>query len=120
MTNSNIHQAKQENRTKQFELIYHFTVTNMSRSNPSSPNTAIQVLRLLSDSPRHHAVYALELWLFCEARKIYSTIEKTEIQKVIQRQIIQPFVKQLSMRQSQNKKQYVESLVYKILQQMGF
>ncbi len=120
MTNSNIYQLKQENRIERFEQIYHFTITNMSRSNPSSTNTALQVLHLLSDFPRHHAVYALELWLFCEARKIYSTIEKTQIQQVIQRQIIQPFIQQLPTRQSQNKRKHIESLVYKILQQMGF
>jgi len=120
MTSLNIHQVKEQNTTKRFEQIYRFTITNMSRSNPSSTNTALQVLRLLSDSPRHHAVHALELWLFCEARKIYSTIEKTKIQQVIQHQIIQPFMQQLPIRQSQNKKQHVESLVYKILQQMGF
>lgn len=120
MTNLNINQLRQQNATKRFEQTYHFAVNNLSRSNPSSTNTALQVLHLLSDSPRHHAVHGLELWLFCEARKIYNTIEKTQIQKVIQRQIVQPFMKQLSTQQGKNKKQYVESLVYKILRQMGF
>lgn len=118
-TNLNINYSK-KGTVNGFDRIYHFTLMNMSRSNQCSTNTTLDILGLLSDSSRHHIVYALELWLFREARKICNTTEKIQLRQVIAHQIIQPFMIKLSDEQRQNKKQYVKYIVYKTLKNIVF
>jgi len=104
-----------------FEQVYYFTLNNFFRSNNNSTNTPLQILRLLLDSPRNHTIYALELWLFCEARKIFNTIEKRQLrQKAIYRQIVQRFVMQLSPEKRSVKQAYIHNLIKSILEKMGF
>ena len=104
-----------------FERIYNHTLLNFSRSEHKPNNATLHILGLLSDAPQHHLIHALELWLFCEARKIYSTIQKTtQREEVIQRNIVEPFVMQLSPEIRGNKTKDVEQLVYSTLANMGF
>lgn len=104
-----------------FEQAYYFTLNNFSRSNDNPTNAPLQILRLLLDSPRNHTIYALELWLFCEARKIFNTIEKRQLrQKAIYRQIVQRFVMQLSPEKRSVKQAYIHNLINNILEKMGF
>lgn len=104
-----------------FEQAYYFTLNNFSRSNDNPTNAPLQILHLLLDCPRNHTIHALELWLFCEARKIFNTIKKVQLrQKAIYRQIVQRFVMQLSPEKRNVKQAYVHNLINNILEKMGF
>ncbi len=106
---------------KRFERVYNYTLLNLARSEYAPNNTTLQILSLLSDAPQHHLIHALELWLFCEARKIYNTTPKAPLRKeVIRREIVEPFIMQLSPEVRRNQAQNVEQLVYKTLAHMGF
>lgn len=105
----------------QFEQAYVFTLNNLSRTTSTTSNAPLQILQLLVDCPRNHTIYALELWLFCEARKIFNTIKKTQLrQKAIRQQIVQRFVMQLAPEKRKHKKAHVQSLINNILEKMGF
>jgi len=118
MTNTSTHILTTKN---QFKRIYNHTLLNFSRSEHKPNDATLHILGLLSDAPQHHLIHALELWLFCEARKIYNTVEKTSIRKrVIQRNIVEPFVMQLSPELRLNKIKDVEQIVYSTLANMGF
>jgi len=104
-----------------FEQVYYFTLNNLSRSNDNPTNAPLQILHLLLDCPRNHTIYALELWLFCEARKIFNTIKKAQLrQKAIRRQIVQRFVMQLSPEKRSVKQTHIHDLINSILEKMGF
>jgi len=108
-------------KADQFEQAYRFTVNNLSRTQAMPTNVPLQILQLLMDCPRNHTIYALEVWLFCEARKIFNTISKTQLrQKAIRQQIVQRFVMQLAPEKRNNKKAYVQYLINNILEKMGF
>jgi len=120
MTNTSTHTYTLTAKN-QFERIYNHTLLNFSRSEDKPNNAALHILGLLSDAPQHHLIHALELWLFCEARKIYNTTEKASLRKkVIRRDIVEPFVMQLSPELRTNQAQDVEQLVYSTLSNMGF
>lgn len=105
----------------QFEQAYVFTLNNLSRTASTTSNAPLQILQLLVDCPRNHTIYALELWLFCEARKIFNTVKKTQLrQKAIRQQIVQRFVMQLAPEKRKHKKAHVQSLINNILEKMGF
>ena len=119
MTHTSIHTYTPT--AKRFERVYNYTLLNLVRSECAPNNATLQILSLLSDAPQHHLIHALELWLFCEARKIYNTIQKAPLRKeVIRRDIVEPFIMQLSPEVRRNQAQNVEQLVYKTLAHMGF
>jgi len=126
MNYSNIHKTNRpKGRTltaDQFEQAYVFTLNNLSRTAATAPlNAPLQILQLLADCPRNHTIYALEVWLFCEARKIFNTIKKTQLrQKAIRQQIVQRFVMQLAPEKRNHKQAHVQNLINNILEKMGF
>ncbi len=121
MAHTSTHTYYPQNTRSRFERVYKHTLLNFTRSENAPSNTALQILGLLSDAPNHHLIHALELWLFCEARKIYNTVEKAPLrEKVIRRDIIRPFIMQLSPELRRNQTQDVEQLVFKTLEHMGF
>jgi len=125
MTHSNTYEIQTVQaripRKDKFEQVYHFTLNNLTRSNEVSISAPLQILRLLSDSPRNHTIYALELWLFCEARKIFNTAKTTSLRKkAVHLQIVQRFVMQLAPEKRSLKQTHVQRLINSILKKMGF
>ncbi len=108
--------------TDRFELAYNFTLNNLCRSEEVRPtNAPLQILRLILESPRDNTSHALELWLFCEARKIFNKIKRTGLrQQAIHQQIVQRFVMQLAPEKRPNKILYIQLLIFNILEKMGF
>lgn len=108
-------------KTDHFEQVYTFTLNKLYRLEHISENAPLQVLQLLTDSERNYAVHALELWLFCEARKICLTIKKTQLrQEAVYKQITQRFLSLIAPQQRLQKAPQVQELVLCILQKMGF
>ncbi len=120
MTHASIHKAPYK-KTDHFEQVYTFTLNKLYRLEHISEDAPLQVLQLLTDSERNYAVHALELWLFCEARKICLTIKKTQVQKnAIYQQITQRFLTLIAPKQHPQKAPQVQELVLCILKKMGF
>jgi len=105
-----------------FELAYNFTLNNLYRSEEMRlSNAPLQILRLMLESPRDNTSHVLELWLFCEARKIFNKIKRTGLrQQAIRQQIVQRFVMQLAPEKRPNKAPYIQQLIFNILEKMGF
>ena len=122
MTYLSTHKANRVQRVDKFELAYSFTLKNLCRSEAAIPtNAPLQILHLLLECPRDHTSHALELWLFCEARKIFNNIERTRLrQKAIHQQIVQRFVMQLAPEKRSDKTLYIQQLIRNILEKMGF
>jgi len=126
MTYLSTHKAKPIGSTTadRFELAYNFTLNNLCRSEQAlsiNVNAPLQILRLILECPRDNASHALELWLFCEARKIFNKVKRTGLrQKAIHRQIVQRFVMQLAPEKRPNKAPYIQQLIFNILEKMGF
>jgi len=123
MTDSNAYGNPTSSITAdRFELAYNCTLNNICRSEDMRPtNAPLQILRLMLDCPRDNTSHALELWLFCEARKIFSNIKRTGLrQQAIHRQIVQRFVMQLAPEKRSNKAPYIQQLILNILEKMGF
>lgn len=112
------HQAQRA--TDNFTQVYDFTLNKLfPNGNPS--NDPLILLRLLADDDTHQAVHALELWLFCEARKICLNVKDTEHQREnIQKNIIQRFIAQSDTELSAEKMTQAQELTQAILQKMGF
>jgi len=123
MTRTKTHEIKFASITiDRFELAYNSTLNNLSRfEQVPSTNAALQILHLILECPRDNTSHALELWLFCEARRIFNNIKRAGLrQKAIHRQIVQRFVMQLSPEKRSNKAPYVQKLILSILEKMGF
>jgi len=123
MTRTKTHKINPKSITvDRFELAYNSTLNNLCRSKQTLPiNPPLQILRLLLDCPRDNMSYALELWLFCEARKIFNKVKRTRLrQKAIYQQIVQRFVMQLAPEKRSNKAPYIQKLILNILGKMGF
>jgi len=104
-----------------FTQVYHFTLSKLHRSEEPSTDTVLHILHLLMESEQHVAVHALELWLFCEARKICLNIKDTELQrKTIQENIVQRFIAQSNIQSDPEKVTQIQELTQAILQKMGF
>lgn len=120
MTNSNT-QAAYYKKTDHFKQVYTFTLHKLYRLEHISEDAPLQILRLLTDNERNYAVHALELWLFCEARKICLTIKKTQLQQeAVYQQITQRFLTLITPKQHPQKAPQVQELVQCILKKMGF
>jgi len=120
MTYSSTQKASYK-KTDHFEQVYTFTLNKLYRLEHISEDAPLQVLQLLTDSERNYAVHALELWLFCEARKICLTIKKTQLQQnAIYQQITQRFLTLIAPKQRPQKAPQVQELVRCILKKMGF
>jgi len=124
MTHFNTYEANLSRRivADRFELAYYSTVKNLCRSEHATPtNAPLQILHLILECPRDNASHALELWLFCEARKIFNNIERTVLrQKAIYGQIVQRFIMQLAPEKRPTKALYIQQLIFNILEKMGF
>lgn len=105
-----------------FELAYNSTLNNLCRfEQMPSTNAPLQILHLILECPRDNTSHALELWLFCEARRIFNKIKGTgRREKAIHRQIVQRFVTQLAPEKRPNKTLYIQKLIFSILEKMGF
>jgi len=123
MTYSNNYEITSSKFTAdRFELAYDSTLKNLCRSEQELPiNAPLQILHLLLECPRDNTSHALELWLFCEARKIFNSIKRAGLrQKAIRQQIVQRFVMQLAPEKRSNKAPYIQQLIFNILKKMGF
>jgi len=104
-----------------FTQVYNFTLSKLHRSEQRSTDTVLHILNLLLESEQHVVVHALELWLFCEARKICLNIKDTELQhKTIQENIVQRFIVQSDTELQAEKITQIQELTQTILQKMGF
>jgi len=120
MTHSSTQEADYK-KTDHFEQVYTFTLNKLYRLEHVSEDAPLQLLQLLANSERNYAVHALELWLFCEARKVCLTIKKTELQqKAVYQQITQRFLALIAPKQRPQKASQVQELVQCILRKMGF
>jgi len=107
--------------TDNFTQVYNFTLNKLHRSEEQSTDTVLYILNLLLESEQHVAVHALELWLFCEARKISLNIKDTELQrKNIEENIIQRFVALSNIELQAEKVAQIQEITQAILQKMGF
>jgi len=76
---------------------------------------------MLLESEQHVAVHALELWLFCEARKISLSTKNTALQrKTIQENIVERFIVQSDVELKPEIMTQIQELTQAILQKMGF
>ena len=109
-------------KSDRFDLVYDFTFNNLLSSDGAIPaNAPLQMLHLILESPRNHAIHALDLWLFSEARKIFMTIKKVDSrQKAIRQRIIARFVEQLSPEKRRGAALQIHYMVINILEKMGF
>lgn len=107
--------------TDNFTQVYNFTLSKLHHSDQQSTDTVLYILNLLLESEQHVAVHALELWLFCEARKISLNVKNTELQrKTIQENIVQRFIAQSDVELASEKIAEIQELTQVILQKMGF
>lgn len=112
-----IHEATMDN----FTQVYNFTLNKLHRAEYDTTDTVLHILHLLLDSEHHSAVHALELWLFCEARKISLSTTNTALQrKTIEENIVQRFIVQSDVELKPEKVTQVQELTQAILQKMGF
>jgi len=108
-------------KTDHFEQVYNFTLNKLYRLERISEDAPLHILQLLTNSERNYSVHALELWLFCEARKICLTISKTQLQQqAVYQQITQRFLVLLAPKHTPKKAAQVQELVLCILKKMGF
>lgn len=104
-----------------FTQVYNFTLNKLHRAEYDTTDTVLHILHLLLDSEHHSAVHALELWLFCEARKISLNVKDATLQrKTIQENIVQRFINQSDTKLQAEKVVQVQELTQDILQKMGF
>ncbi len=104
-----------------FTQVYHFTVNKLFPNETIPTNAPLVLLQLLAGQHTSYMVCTLELWLFCEARKICLRIEDIELQrKAIQENIVQRFIFQLGLELQPKKMIQVQELTQAILQKMGF
>lgn len=104
-----------------FTQVYNFTLSKLHPSGYDTVDTVMHILHLLLDSEHHSAVHALELWLFCEARKICLNVKDTEPQRrTIQENIVQRFINQSDIELQAEKVTQIQELTQAILQKMGF
>ena len=104
-----------------FTQVYNFTLSKLHRSEEPAADTVLHILHLLLESEQHVAVHALELWLFCEARKISLNVKDAELQrKTIQENIVQRFIAQSNIESDCEKVTQIQELTQAILQKMGF
>jgi len=76
---------------------------------------------MLLESEQHVAVHALELWLFCEARKISLNVKDVALQrKTIEENIVQRFIAQSDTALQAEEITQAHELTQAILQKMGF
>ena len=107
--------------TDNFTQVYNFTLSKLRHSEQHSTDIVLHILHLLLESEQHVAVHALELWLFCEARKISLSTEDAALKrKAIQENIVQRFVAQSDTELDANKVTEIEELMQTVLQKMGF
>ena len=107
--------------TDNFTQVYNFTLSKLYRSEQHSADAVLHILNLLLESEQHVAVHALELWLFCEARKISLSAEDAALKrKAIQENIIERFVAQSNSELPFEKVKEIKELTDTILQKMGF
>ncbi len=120
MTNTNT-QSTYRRKTDHFDQVYTFTLNKLYRPEHVSEDALLKILQLLTNSEPDYTVHALELWLFCEARKICLNIEKAQLrQELICQQITQRFLTQIAPKQGPEKIIQVQELVQSILKKMGF
>lgn len=120
MTNANT-QSTYYRKTDDFEQVYTFTLNKLYRLEHVSEDAPLQILQLLMDSKLRYTVHALELWLFCEARKIGLSIRKAQTQQeAIFQQITQRFLELIAPKQRPQKAAQVQELIQCILLKMGF
>jgi len=104
-----------------FTQVYNFTLSKLHRSEQRSTDTVLHILNLLLESEQHVVVHALELWLFCEARKICLNVKDAELQrKTIQENIVQRFITQSDAELASEKMIQIQEITQVILQKMGF
>lgn len=107
--------------TDNFTQVYNFTLSRLHRTEQHSTSTLLHILDLLLESEQHVAVHALELWLFCEARKISLSADDAALQrKAIQENIIERFVAQSHTELAAEQIAQIQELTHTILQKMGF
>jgi len=113
--------GKPHKTTNHFTQVYNFTLSKLHRSEEYSADTVLHILQLLLESEQHVAVHALELWLFCEARKISLNLEDTALKRqAVKENIIQRFVAQSNTELQAEKVTQIQKLIQAILQKMGF
>lgn len=104
-----------------FTQVYNFTLSKLRRSEKQSTDTVLHILNLLLESEQHVVVHALELWLFCEARKISLNIENAALKReAVKENIVQRFVAQSNAELQAAKVTQIQKLIQAILQKMGF
>ncbi len=104
-----------------FKLAYHSTIRNLCGSEYTTPtNAPLQILHLILECPRNNISYTLELWLFCEARRIFNSTVGGLYQDAIRKRIVQRFAMQLIPEKRSQKVAYIQQLIFNILQKMGF
>ncbi len=107
--------------TDNFTQVYNFTLSKLQRSEEHCTDTVLYILDLLLESEQHVAVHALELWLFCEARKISLNLEDAALKRqAVQENIIQRFIAQSNSELPLGKRKEIQELIQAILQKMGF
>ncbi len=104
-----------------FEEVYNFTLRKLYQSGQAAVDAPLHILQLLTENPPHQAVHALELWLFCEARKIcLATQNIKEQEAVISQQITQRFLQKSDSENSGRSNNEIDQLVKTVIQNMGF
>ncbi len=107
--------------TDNFTQVYTFTLSKLRHLEQHSADTVLHILHLLLESEQHVTVHALELWLFCEARKISLSTEDAALKrKAVQESIVQRFIAQSNSELPLEKRKEIQELIQAILQKMGF
>ena len=118
MTNTIIREVSHKTKDH-FKQVYQFTLKKLYHPNHVSADAPLHLLRLLAEDERHITIYALELWLFCEARKLQLTNPNISA-KSVEHRIARRFLALLQPEQHTEVAPQMEAYIKHIMTNMGF